>query len=185
MEIALSIERRITNMDATETYDPSPCGRPLPDLEVPMINTMVSCLGREHGKMNFLTIQLALAAARLAVDPNDGGAKQRALEVWDEIRRDLWPHLQIEDDLVFSWGEARNAIPRSLLDTLKKERQEMHKLVTNLVTPSSGAEEAPHAFADQELTAETLQALAHTLDAHIEHYDNEVLPLILRAVFRR
>ena len=38
------------------------------------------------------------------------------LRVWDEIRQDLWSHLQIEDRLV-SWGEAHHAIPGALLDT--------------------------------------------------------------------
>ena len=38
------------------------------------------------------------------------------LRVWDEIRQDLWSHLQIEDGLV-SWGEAHHAIPGALLDT--------------------------------------------------------------------
>jgi hypothetical protein len=36
--------------------------------------------------------------------------------VWDEIRQDLWSHLQIEDGLV-SWGEAHHAIPGALLDS--------------------------------------------------------------------
>jgi hemerythrin-like domain-containing protein len=171
-------------MEATDTVDISPCGRPLPDLEVPMINTMVSCLSSEHQKINFLTIQLALAAARLAVDPDDASAKQRAVEVWDEIRRDLWPHLQIEDELVFSWGEARNAIPGSLLDTLKKERDQMHKLVTELFNLSSESEETAQP-ANQKLSAAKLQTLAQTLDLHVEHYDSEVLPAILRAVFRK
>jgi hypothetical protein len=51
------------------------------------------------------------------------------LWVWDEIRQDLWSHLQIEDGLVF-WGEAHHAISGTLIDTLNKERQEMRKLAT-------------------------------------------------------
>ena len=101
----------------SETIAMTPCNRPLPDLEVPMINTMVTCLHSEHEKINFLTMQLALAANRLAADPDQAGAKERALEVWDEIRRDLWPHLQVEDELVFSWAAARDAIAPALLNT--------------------------------------------------------------------
>jgi len=79
----------------------SPCNSPLPELEVPMINTMVACLGVEHRKLNGLDMRLALAASRLADDPGAITASQ-ALEVWEEIRQDLWSHLQIEDELV-SW----------------------------------------------------------------------------------
>ena len=47
----------------------TPCDSPLPELEVPMINTMVACLGIEHRKLNDLIMQLACAATRLANDP--------------------------------------------------------------------------------------------------------------------
>ena len=101
--------------------------------------------------------------------------------VWDEIRQDLWSHLQIEDGLV-SWGEAHHAIPGALLDTLKNERQEMRKLIATLRDLSSGM--------DRELTAggrsaftRTLLALARTIDSHVERYDGGVLPSILRAPF--
>src|ERR1700730_2215927 len=116
-----------SNMEATQ-FRLTPCGGPLPDLEVPMINSMVTCLGSEHRKLNDLIMQLAFAATRLATDPDAVTSKQRAIEVWTEIRSDLWPHLQIEEELVFSWGEAHHAIPGALLDTLKTERQELHKL---------------------------------------------------------
>jgi len=37
----------------------TPCSGPLPELEIPMINTMVACLGVEHRKWNGLNMQLA------------------------------------------------------------------------------------------------------------------------------
>jgi hemerythrin-like domain-containing protein len=160
--------------------DISPCGCPLPDIEVPMINTMVTCLGSEHRKLNYLTIQLALTATRLTTDPDDANARQRAFELWDEIRRDLWPHLQIEDELVFSWAETRDAIPHALLDSLKKEHQELHRLVTSLPADSQ-----PLTLKDGENFGRTLLALAQTLDSHVERYDGEVLPAIIRALFRK
>jgi hypothetical protein len=169
----------------SETIVMTPCNRPLPDLEVPMINTMVTCLHSEHEKINFLTMQLALAANRLAADPDQAGARQRAFEVWDEIRRDLWPHLQIEDELVFSWAAARDAIAPGLLDTLKKERVEMHELVTNLFDAPADLAQTPQSYAERKLFAQRLQALAQALDSHVEHYDSEALPSILRAVFRK
>ena len=161
----------------------TPCGGPLPDLEVPMINTIVSCLCSEHRKLDQLTMQLALAATRLAVNPVAAGANQRAVEVWDDIRRDLWSHLQMEDQLVLSWGEAHQAISGALLDGLKIEHQEMRKLVAALPQLSSGVEsESPR---DRAAFAQTLLALARTLDSHIARYDGEVLPSILRALFRK
>ena len=53
------------------TIRKTPCSSPLPELEVPMINTMVACLGVEHRKLNGLNMQLAYGATRLA---SDGGA---------------------------------------------------------------------------------------------------------------
>lgn len=171
-------------MEAVEMTDVSPCGGPLPDLEVPMINTMVNCLGSEHQKLNFLTIQLALAATRLTTDPDDAGAKQRAFDLWDDIRRDLWPHLQIEDELVFSWAEARAAIPHTLLDSLKREREELRKLVASL--PSSpDADSQAQTSVDGVDFGRTLLAVAQMLDSHVGRYDSEVLPSITRALFRR
>src|SRR5712692_5914097 len=106
-------------MDATPiTARMTPCGSPLPELEVPMINTMVACLGSEHRKWADPIMQLALAAARLASDPEAATANQMAVEAWDEIRRDLWSHLQVEEELVFSWAEAHHAISGTLLDSL-------------------------------------------------------------------
>jgi hypothetical protein len=163
----------------------APCSSPLPELEVPMINTMVTCLGIEHRKLNGLDIQLAFAATRLASDPDSAGSKQQALQVWDDIRKDLWSHLQIEDELVFSWGAAHQAISGTLLDTLRNERQEMRKLLAAMPAWSSGATSEPQAAIDRSRFAQTLLALAGTLDSHVERYDGEVLPSILRALFHR
>src|SRR6266403_384679 len=152
-------------MEATAevTTHMSICGGPLPDLEVPMITTMVTCLGIEHGKLNYKIMQLASAATRLATEPGDVTANQRALQVWDEIRHDLWSHLQIEDELIFSWGAAHHAISDTLLDTLKNERQEMRQLMTTLRTWSSSADREPQTVADRSNFAETLLALARAL----------------------
>ena len=81
-------------------------------------------------------------------------ANQKVLRVWDEIRQDLWSHLQIEDGLV-SWGEAHHAISGTLLDTLKNERQEMRKLIATLHERSLGV--------DRQLTAGDRSAFAQTL----------------------
>lgn len=163
----------------------SPCCGPLPDLEVPMINTMVACLGSEHRKLGGPIMQLALAATRLVADPDATVANQRAVEVWDEIRRDLWSHLQIEDELVFSWGEANRAIPDSVLETLKLEREEMRKLIAALPILLSASDPGPQTAADRGGFARRLLDLAKLLDSHVERYDSEVLPSILRAPFHR
>ncbi len=172
-------------MEAIEvTTQMTLCGGPLPDLEVPMINTMVACLGIEHKKLNYSVVQLAFAATRLASDPGAATAK-RALHLWDEIRRDLWSHLQIEDELIFSWGETHRAISDALLDTLKNERQEMRKLMADLRELSAGVARESQTAADQSVFANTLLALARMLDSHIERHDGEVLPSILRALFNK
>jgi len=163
----------------------TPCGSSLPELEVPMISTMVTCLGSEHRKLAEHTLQLALAATRLASDPDALTANQRAIEVWDQIRRDLWSHLQIEDGLVFSWGEAHQAISPALLDTLKVERQEMRTLMAALPELASGEGRGPESASERGTFAWILIALAQNLDSHVERYDAQVLPSILRAVFPR
>jgi Hemerythrin HHE cation binding domain len=163
------------------TIQKTPCSSPLPELQVPMINTMVACLGAEHRKLNGLDVRLAFAASRLAGDPGAITASQQALQVWDEIRHDLWSHLQIEDGLV-SWGEAHHAVPGALLETLKNERQEMRQLMATLHELSSGADQEQTA-GDRTAFAQTLLALARTLDSHVERYDSDVLPSILRALF--
>ena len=170
-------------MDTMRGMNPAttPCCGPLSDLEVPMINSIVNCLGSEHRKLDGRIMQLAFAASRLAGDPEALAASTRAAEIWDEIRRDLWSHLQIEDDLVSSWGEAHHAIPAALFETLKTEREEMREVLAALPT-SSDTQMTPQT---RRAFAQTLLALAQTLDAHIERYDGEVLPLILRALFHK
>src|SRR5260370_14662183 len=137
-------------MEATQVMTQmTPCGSPLPELEVPMINTMVTCLGSEHRKWDDHILQLAFAATTLAGDPDALTANQRAVEAWDEIRRDLWSHLQIEDGLVFSWAYAHHAISGALLDILKIERHEMRKLVAALPALSSGGGSEPQTAGDR------------------------------------
>jgi hypothetical protein len=103
--------------------------------------------------------------------------------VWAEIRQDLWSHLQIEDGLV-SWGEAHHAISGALLDTLKNERREMRKLIATLHEQSLGFE--PELIGGvRSALAQTLLALARTLDSHVGRYDGEVLPSIFRALFHK
>jgi hypothetical protein len=182
--LLIGIQREITNMETTQTaIDVTPCGCPLSDLEVPMINTMIACLSSEHQKLNNLTMQLALTAAHLATEPRATARQAHALELWDEIRRVLWPHLQIEDELVLSWGEAHHAIPAAQLDILKVERQEMRKLVAALPTLSDSGE--TQSSGDPVTLAHTLLALARALDAHLERYDAVILPALSRALFHR
>jgi hypothetical protein len=171
-----------TNMEANDfTIQKTPCSSPLPELEVPMINTMVACLRVEHRKLNGLNMQLAYGATRLASDSGAIEANQKVLRVWDEIRQDLWSHLQIEDGLV-SWGEAHHGISGALLDTLKNEREEMRKLIATLHELSLGVDRKLTA-GDRSAFAQTLLALARTLDSHVDRYDGGVLPSILRALF--
>jgi hypothetical protein len=150
-----------------------------------MINTMVTCLGSEHRKLGDLIVQLAVAATRLAGEPDAVTANQPAIQVWNEIRQGLWSHLQIEDDLVFSWGESHHAISGTLLAILHNERQEMRKLIAALPVLSSDVDREPQPVGDRVLLAQTLLALARTLDSHVERYDGEVLPSILRALFHK
>ena len=167
-------------MEATQITTLAPCSGPLPELEVPMINTMVNCLGNEHRRLDQRILQLAFAATRLAGDPGAVTAYQRTLQVWDDIRHELWSHLQIEDGLV-SWGQAHHAISATLLDTLKSEREELRELVVALPGLSSGRE--PQTADGRSGFAQTLLALTRTLDLHVERYEGEVLPSILRALF--
>jgi iron-sulfur cluster repair protein YtfE (RIC family) len=161
----------------------TPCSGSMPDLEIPMINTMVGCLGSEHRKLNYPIAQLALAATRLVNDADNATANQQALKVWDDIRHELRSHLQVEGELVFSWGRAHHAISSTLLETLNHERQELHKLMATLHELSAGVEPESQRIKDSSVFAQTLLALARTLDSHAERYDGEVLPSILRALF--
>jgi hypothetical protein len=169
-------------MDAKDfTIRKTPCSSPLPEPEGPMINTMVACLGVQHRKLNDLTMHLAYGATRLASDGGEIEANQKVLRVWDEIRQDLRSHLQIEDGLV-SWGEAHRAISGPLLDTLKNERQQLRKLIATLHDRPVSVDRKLTAE-DRRAFAHTLMALAGTLDLHVERFDSEVLPSILRALF--
>ena len=160
----------------------SPCGASLPELEIPMANAMVSCLTNEHRKLDEQVLQLALAATRLADEPGSITAGQRAIELWDAIRSDLWSHLQIEEELVFAWAAGHQAISPQLLNRLKTEREEMGKLLAVLPRLLSGEGDGAGSTADRSSFARTLIALAQRLDSHVERYDVEVLPSILRAI---
>jgi iron-sulfur cluster repair protein YtfE (RIC family) len=158
------------------------CFGALPDLEVPMINSLVSCLTREHLKLDEQILQLALVATRLAANSNDNEANGHATEVWEDIRRDLWTHLQIEDELVLTWGKAHHAIASALAETLQSERQEMRRLLAALGS-YAGLRETPGDSRDREGFAQSLLALSRRLATHVERYEGEVLPAIQRALF--
>jgi hypothetical protein len=68
-----------------------------------------------------------------------------------------------------------------LLETLKIERQEMRGLVAEM--PLSSREHGPQNTAERRTLAQTLLALARTLDLHVARYDGDVLPSIRRALF--
>ncbi len=163
------------------TIDNSPCSRALPDLEIPAINALAACLESEHRKFGRLIMRLAVAAARSS-DDGTHGPPQPALELWSEIQRDLWPHLQIEDALVFSWGAEHRAIPPALHEAIRQERHEIRRLAAGLAeaeTPEPrGREKAAR-------LAQSLLDLAHALDSHVQRYDSAVLPVVRRAAFHR
>jgi iron-sulfur cluster repair protein YtfE (RIC family) len=160
----------------------TPCGASLPDLEIPMVNAMVSCLTNEHRKLDEQVLELALAATRLASEPDSLTASQRAVELWDAIRSDLWSHLQIEEELVFAWAGGHQAISPELLNTLKIEREELSKVLAGLPGLLPGEDGEAESTTDSSGFARTLKALAQNLDSHVERYDTKVLPSILRAV---
>ena len=158
----------------------TPCSEPLPDLEVPMINAIVTCLGSEHKKLSSLINRLALIASRPVDGQTATAANRDALEIWEEIRRSLWSHLQIEDELVYSWGESKHAFSASLLTALSGEREQMRKLLADL--PEVASNQEPQILTEHRAT---LLALTAILDSHVERYDGEVLPAIRRALFHR
>jgi hypothetical protein len=81
-------------------------------------------------------------------------------------------------------GEANHAISGALLDTLKNKRQKMRKLIATLREQSLGFD--PELIGGvRSAFAQTLLALARTLDSHVGRYDDEVLPSILRALFHK
>ena len=104
------------------------------------------------------------------------------MEVWEGIRRSLWSHLQIEDELVLTWGEAHWAIVVALGETLESERQKMRRLLAVLGS-YAGLHGTPRDSRDREGFAKSLLALSRTLGTHVERYESEVLPAIQRAVF--
>ena len=171
------------NVEAAQlTAQMTPCSEPLPDLEVPMINAIVTCLASEHKKLSGLITRLALIATRPADGRDAATANRDALEIWEEIRRGLWSHLQIEDELVYSWGESHHAFSSSLLAALRGDRETMRKLLAELPELSSGVAEEPQILADHRAA---LLALTAMLDSHVERYDGEVLPAVRRALFHR
>jgi hypothetical protein len=146
---------------------------------------MVSCLTNEHRRLDELTPGLALAASRLARDPSQRAARTRSLEAWDEVGHELWSHLQIEDALLYSWATANHALSPGLLETLKVERQQMRLLLATLSDLRLNEDRRGESAEDPDTLAETLSALARHIDSHVERYDTEVLPAVLRAVFDR
>jgi iron-sulfur cluster repair protein YtfE (RIC family) len=174
------IDMNATQLSATQL---SSSAGPVSELQIPMINAIVTCLKGEHRKFDEHILRLALAATRLASNPGDLTAKARAIDAWEEIRRELWSHLQIEDELVFSWGNVRRALSMTLLDNLKTQRQEMRRLL--LAVPDLPADGGQGSDSDAGTLARTFIALAQNLDSHVERYDAEVLPSILRAVFHQ
>src|SRR5262249_34872119 len=132
-----------------------------------------------------LVMQLAIATTRQVADPESATGKERVLEIWDELRRDLGSHLQIEDELAFSWGKAHHAISDPLLNILKSEREEIRNLTSALIELSRAGDAEQPTATDRASLAPTLLALVRTLDLHVERYESEILPSILRAVFHR
>jgi len=65
---------------------------------------------------------------------------------------------------------------------IKNERLEMRKSMGALRELSSGVDHESQAAEDRSGIAQTLLALARTLDSHVERYDADVLPSILRAL---
>jgi hypothetical protein len=172
----------IRDVEATAvTTDNSLCSKPLPELEIPMINAMVARMESEHRKFSRLVMRLAFGATRHS-DDDSLGPPQLELELWNDIQSDLWPHFQIEDELVLTWGVDHHAIPLALLEAIKKERHRVRELATGLAearTLKPINRETASRF------AQSLLNLAHVLDSHVQRYDSEVLPLIRRAAFRR
>jgi len=166
------------------TAQAKPQADSLTHLKASMLNTMVSCLGQEHRRLEDRILKLALAATRLNNARDSLTLRQQAVESWDEIRNDLWSHLQIEDELVFGWGKDHHAISPTLLGTVQIERQELRKLLSALPDSAQAEENKTETTSDRATLAQTLSALAQSLDAHVERYESEVLPAILRALFR-
>jgi iron-sulfur cluster repair protein YtfE (RIC family) len=180
--VSVSGEKWIRRLPLTE---PSSCGGPQNRAQVAMISTIVSCLENEHRKLDELILQLSQAATRLASNPSEISAKARAIDAWDAIRQELWSHLQIEDSLVFSWGNAHRAISPIVLESLRVERREIRKLLAALPDLPSGQDGGAQAIGDGAGFARTLMALAQNLDSHVAGYDAAVLPAILQSALQQ
>jgi hypothetical protein len=145
-----------------------------------MINAILTCLGSEHKKLSGLVARLALIATRPVDDQDAATANRDVLAIWEEIRRSLWSHLQIEDELVYSWGKSHRAFSSSQLAALSGEREKMRNLLADLPELSSAV--APQILSNHRAG---LLALTAMLDSHVERYDSEVLPAVRRALFHR
>src|SRR5437016_2169731 len=77
-------------------------------------------------------------------------------------------------------GNVRDSISGTFLDTIRNDREEMRKLIAVLSAVSRDSDGEPQTAEDRSTFAQTLLALAASLDSHIERYDGEVLPSILR-----
>ncbi len=152
---------------------------PLCDLEVPMINSIVTSMAEQHRRLDDLAARLAFAATRLSSGIDASAAMSQTRELRDEIRRELWSHLQIESELVFAWAQAHHALVPELVETLREEQQQIGELVAEISPPDPETASGEQ----RERFARTMLALAGMLDSHVSRYDSEVLPTILRAVF--
>jgi hypothetical protein len=61
----------------------------------------------------------------------------------------------------------------------------MRKSLAALPELSSGVDRKPQTALDRAAFARMLLAFTRTLDSHVERYDGEILPSILRAVFHK
>ena len=144
----------------------------LPELEVPMINTMVTCLGSERRRLNYTTLQLAFAATRLASDPGAVTANQLVLpKVWgrrDTALRSMVAFAKSKTVWCTLWGEAHHTVSGTLLDTLKNEREEMRKQRVLSVRCRRLQIVYRKSAGERNGFAQILLALAGTLDSHVQ-----------------
>jgi hypothetical protein len=114
----------------------TPCSGPLPDLEIPMINTMVACLGVEHRKWNGLNMQLAYGATRLPTitpteaNPGSCGCGTRSGRIYGHTCRSKT-----------GWSPGAKRITRLRAHYSRSEqRQEMRMLIATLHERSLGVD---------------------------------------------
>jgi len=144
-----------------------------PDSEVPLLNAIVSCLTREHQRFEEPLMRLANAATRLHSDPSNSKLYKDAVAAWSALSANLWTHLQLESDVVLSWGAARNDVPTELVEALRSEATRIRDLV-----------KAFDSAGDRLEAAKALSGLAHLLDEHIERQDHQLFPAIQRSLFK-